>query len=224
MNSYVLPLIEEFIKSGDLEIAQAQSKYMRNQFAFYGIKTDMRRRIEKEFFKKYGLPDNAELKNIVTELWSSEYRDLHYFAMTLLSKMNDEQDMYFVDFLEELMLKNSWWDTIDYIAPHLVREFFEKYPGCILTYSLRWIHSDNIWLQRAALIFQLYRKEETMFELLKILIRTRVNSKEFFVQKAIGWSLRQYAKTNPTKVLKFVNKTTKLSQLAKKEALKHLNK
>jgi len=221
MNNYILPLISEYEKFANPEIAIGQQKYMRNLFKYYGIKTDQRRAIQKQFFKEYSLPDIKDLQQIATELWNLEFRELHYFAMELIEKMIKKVDISFVQFLEYLILNNSWWDSVDMIAPTLVKNHFERFPELIPEYSKKWINSDNIWLQRSAILFQLNRKKNTDLDLLFQLILIRQDSKEFFVQKAMGWILRQYAKTDSKPILEFVAQNPQLPTLTKKEALKH---
>jgi len=223
MNKYIITIIEEFEKFANNEHAVGQQNYMRNKFKYYGIKTPIRRDIQKYFFKTYGLPEVSELQTIVTELWKLEYRELHYFAQELIEKLIKKVDVNFIEFLEYLILNNSWWDSVDFIAPTLVKIHFERFPELIPKYSEKWINDENIWLQRSAILFQLHAKKNLDLELLFKLILRRQDSKEFFVQKAMGWVLRQNAKTDAKPILEFVAQNPQLPELTKKEALKHFN-
>ena len=125
--------------------------------------------------------------------------------------------------LFELMITNkSWWDTVDLIATNLVGAYFKLFPEQIIPVTKKWMNSDNMWLQRTCLIFQLKYKEEIDTDLLTDYILQLKDTKEFFINKAIGWILREYTRKNPEWVIDFVNKY-ELSNLSKREALKLIN-
>ncbi|MCK5077528.1 MAG: DNA alkylation repair protein, partial [Calditrichia bacterium] len=115
----------------------------------------------------------------------------------------------------------SWWDTVDFIATNLVGPLFEKYSELIIPYTKKWMDSGNIWLQRTSILFQLKYKEKTDFKLIIGFIQQCSSSNEFFIQKAIGWILREYSKTDASTVIEFV-KNNKLAPLSEREALKWL--
>ncbi|RNB56968.1 DNA alkylation repair protein [Brevibacillus gelatini] len=114
----------------------------------------------------------------------------------------------------------SWWDTVDYLAAHTIGALFSRSPELIRPNTTAWVKGDNIWLARTALLFQLSYKSRTDQELLFALIESCAASREFFIAKAIGWALREYAKTEPEAVRDFVE--TALANLSRREALKHL--
>lgn len=145
---------------------------------------------------------------------------MQYFALELIQKSLKKQDPDFIYFLEELICTRSWWDTVDWINK-LVGLHFRKYPELIQPVTEKWMSSGNIWLQRVCLIFQLLYKDKTDTALLFDYILRLKDSKEFFIQKAAGWALRQYARTNPAAVRVFVAQHP-LAPLTKREALKHL--
>ena len=118
-----------------------------------------------------------------------------------------------------MIVHKSWWDTVDATAKY-VGVFFKKHPHLTKPTTLRWITSDNRWLQRMAIIFQLAYKKETDVDLLFEYVLRKADSEEFFIQKAIGWALRQYAKIDAAEVKRFVE-VTDLKPLSKREALKH---
>jgi 3-methyladenine DNA glycosylase AlkD len=120
-----------------------------------------------------------------------------------------------------MTVQRSWWDTVDYIKSACLKEFFLRFPEGRYEITDRWIKSGNIWLQRLSVIFQLGYKAKTDTRLLERNILRLKESDEFFVQKAIGWSLRDYARTDPEFVRRFVL-THQLKPLSKREALKHL--
>ena len=123
--------------------------------------------------------------------------------------------------LEELITHHSWWDTVDSIASNAVGEYFKAYPEMIPEVIERWRNSDNMWLNRTCLIFQLKYRDQLDFELLKSLIQQYLPVKEFFIQKAIGWSLRQHSKHDPAAVKAFAD-SLELSTVAKREAYKYI--
>lgn len=212
-----------FSKNAVLEDASKMESYMRNQFKFYGLKSPLRKQLQKEILKETGMPNVNDIEYIVSKLWYSDERELQYFAMVILQKSLKNFDSNIVDFLEELIINKSWWDTIDFIAPNLVGKLFFGNKELRDKYILKWISSDNFWLKRSLIIFQLRYKEKTDFALLKELIILTKHENEFFIRKAIGWSLREYSKHFPSAVEEFIN-STDLKPLSVKEGLKHINK
>ena len=118
-----------------------------------------------------------------------------------------------------MVTHKSWWDTVDFIAVKLMGAYFITYPDQKKVCISKWLKSNNIWLQRSALLFQLKYKSAIDTQLLSSSINYLLGSKEFFINKAIGWILREYSRTNPIWVMAFVDKTA-LSNLSKKEALR----
>ena len=168
---------------------------------------------------KKSLPEIDEAPEIIAQLWSQPQRELQYFAMELLLKYSKASPPGWIGLYEELILKKSWWDTVDGIAAWNVGDNFQKYSDQISVYANKWMDSENIWLQRTCLIFQLRYKLKTDFELMKSFIIPLSSSKEFFIRKAIGWALRQYSKFNPEIVKNFVSQQP-MSNLSKREATK----
>ncbi len=223
MNSYIEPLNEIYCKNANTDNAFWEKKYMRNQFEFFGIRTPIRAEFNKTFFKQYKLPVQNEIKNIVYELWNLPQREFQYFALDLLFKSEKIWDKNFIEIFENIIVQKSWWDTVDYIAARLIGDYFLKYPENILKYTEKWMNSQNIWLQRSALLFQLKYKKNTNFDLLTQYIIKLKESNEFFIQKAIGWILREYSKVEPEKVWRFAS-TVKLKPLSEREAKRIIQK
>lgn len=222
MHPYVSALKELFEKNADTAQAAPMKKYMRDQFEYLGIKTPKNAALQKEFYAKHGLPNVSELDMILRDLWSLPQREFQYVGLGLLNKLEKKLPAKFIKTIEYLIVTKSWWDTVDAIAGHTVGTHFRRFPELRETYLPRWRASKNIWLKRTAILFQLNYKKETDFELLCDIIRENLDSKEFFINKAIGWALRQYARVNPSAVSKFV-KSTPLHPLSRREAMKHLN-
>ena len=219
MTTFINTLEIELEKNSNPRIALEQKAYMRNQFAYYGIKATERREIQKPFFIKEFLPKKDKLDQIIIALWEKPQRDYQYFSQELAFKYVKQLAEKDIELYEYMVTHKSWWDTIDFIAAKLIGEYFKKFPEQRDAYVKKWISSNNIWLQRSALLFQLKYKENLDTALLSSIINSLLGSKEFFINKAIGWILREYSKTNPTWVKDFAKKTA-LSSLSKKEALR----
>lgn len=210
-------------KYANAKDAPAMKAYMRNQFEFLGLKKDLREATCKTFWQNRPAPTVQELQDLITEFWNSPYRELQHHGLELMGKYVKKMDSTWLPFLEGLILKKSWWDTVDFIAPKLIGGILLKEPDLIPSYTEKWIDSDNFWLQRTAIIFQLKYKTKTNQKLLFDYILSRADSKEFFVRKASGWALREYSKTNPNAVMAFVEKHKDiLSSLTYKEAVKRI--
>ena len=118
---------------------------------------------------------------------------------------------------------HSWWDTVDFISPNLSGFLCQKYPHLLIQTCERWNLDNHFWIRRASLIIQLRYKQKTQTDLLFEMIRPLMHEKEFFIRKAIGWSLRELAKSQPEKVISFIENSP-ISPLSKREALKHIKK
>ncbi|MCC7145983.1 MAG: DNA alkylation repair protein [Phycisphaeraceae bacterium] len=221
MHPYVVALKARLESHADPIEAPAMKKYMRGQFEYLGIKTPARVALQKEFFAAAGLPEMADLDAILRELWVLPQREYQYAAIGVLGRVQAQVPPDFVGTIEHLIVTRSWWDTVDSLAASAVGTQFKRHPKAKKKYLTRWRRSENIWLRRTAILFQLNHKDQTDFELLCEIIRENLGSREFFINKAIGWSLRQYARTDPRAVKKFV-KATPLHALSRREAMKHL--
>jgi 3-methyladenine DNA glycosylase AlkD len=120
-----------------------------------------------------------------------------------------------------LIITNSWWDSVDFLAKYLLGNYLLQFPEETDSVILKFSNSENMWLNRSAILFQLGYKEKTNFDVLKSVCEKHKTSTEFFIQKAIGWALREYAKTNPETVRNFVSNFN-LKKLSEKEALKNI--
>jgi 3-methyladenine DNA glycosylase AlkD len=217
--SLLIEIKEVFSKNSNESIAWGQSAYLKNNFEFFGLKSPKRKELQRPFLIKKNLPCKEVAFQLVQDLWNEPQRELHYFALEILFKYKNEYQKEDLKFFEKLITENSWWDSIDFIAPNILGVYFKKFPGMRKETIGGWLESENIWLQRSALLFQLKYKEELDKALLTYVIDRLNNEKEFFIRKAIGWILREYSKVNPDWVTKYVEKTT-LQPLSRKEALK----
>jgi len=220
MHSYLIPLIKSFEQNVDAVNAEGMKAYMLNQFAYYGLKTPLRRNLSKEYFKQ-SLPPFINVEEIVKDCWQHPSREMQYIAVELLACYKKQWKKDTIQIIEYILIHKSWWDSVDHAATDLTGPYFKLFPEQIEKITGRWNKSSNIWLQRSSIMFQKAYKKETNKELLTKHILHLAVSKEFFVQKAIGWALREYSKTNPVWVKKFVQKNS-LSPLSKREALKRI--
>src|SRR5690554_1097041 len=213
------PVISVFEAYANPVVAKEQSAYMKNRFPFFGIKTPYRRDLQKPFLQKINLPEKEEAFEMIKELWDKPQRELHYFAQEFLFKYAKQFEHKDISLIEHLIVHNSWWDTIDFIATKPLAEYFKLFPNERTEVVDRWLASENIWLQRSTLLFQLKYKSEIDLDLLSHIILKLADSKEFFIRKAIGWVLREYSKTDERWVLDFVE-NNELQPLSKREAIR----
>lgn len=191
-------------------------KYMRNQFSFLGIKTPERKEIMKGFLKTY---DVFSLED-VEDLYKEKEREMKYCAISLLVRHVGALSPQDTDRILSLALTEPWWDTIDSIAPSVFGPLALREEEVKKTMQSL-LHEENIWLKRISILFQLKYKEKTDEALLTEAIAYNADTGEFFVDKAIGWALREYAKTRPDFVRDFIGKQ-KLSALSVRECSKYL--
>jgi 3-methyladenine DNA glycosylase AlkD len=203
--------------------AGPMKSYMRGQFEYLGIKVPEMGKLLKQHIHEHGLPPLTELDSILRDLWALPQREFQYAANGLLEKFEGQLPPEFIETLETLIVTKSWWDTVDTIATGTLGVHFKRYPIVRKKTLAKWRKSDNFWLRRATILFQLGYKKDTDFELLCDIIRENLGSQEFFINKAIGWSLRQYTRVDPQGVRDFVA-ATPLQPLSAREALKWLEK
>lgn len=223
IHPYWLTLRQLFEQAANPDTAAGAAAYMKNISSFYGIKAPERRALMKDFIASEGLPSTETLEDITKSAWMQEQREFQYAAMEVLHRVRHKTDEKALSLYEWMIVHKSWWDTVDFIASNLVGGFFQDSPSLRDSTIAAWMKSDNMWLQRTCLLFQLKYKTKTDEKLLFSLIRQMAHHPAFFIRKAVGWSLREYAKTQPQAVSAFVA-STPLSGLSKREALKHLNK
>jgi 3-methyladenine DNA glycosylase AlkD len=220
--SFILNLEDDLIKNANPEIIVGWENYMKNNFKFLGIITEKRRHA----LKKNWLENKAEIKSnfriISWELFNKKAREFHYCGQEILfkeiKKDYRKEDIFLI---EKFITTNSWWDSVDFLAKNLLGSYLLKFPEEKYNVIEKFSNSDNMWLNRSAIIFQLSYKKNTDFELLKAECEKHKHSKEFFIQKAIGWALRNYSRYNPYGVSEYVN-ATNLKPLSRKEALRKI--
>ncbi len=219
VSEFINTLSLEFKRHADPEKASEQKAYLQNKFDCYGLLTQQRRNIQKPFLVREFLPPKDQLKPIVKQLLEKPQREYHYFAQELTLKYVKHMNAKDIQLFEYMICHKSWWDTVDFIATKLVGHYFKVFSGEKNKYISKWLSTDHMWLHRTALIFQLKYKEDIDTVLLSQVINAMLGSKAFFINKAIGWVLREYSRTNPDWVVDFVDNTN-LNPLSKREALR----
>ena len=195
--------------------------YMRNQFEYFGLNSPEMREVQKPFLAAVRQQKSIDW-GLVQGLWDAPQRELQYFAVSYLFTLKQRLQSSDLPKIKALIQQKSWWDTVDSLdalVGHLVRQD-ETLKDLMLT----WSQDPDFWVRRAAIDHQLGFKQATDTALLKATILNNLGSHEFFINKAIGWSLRDYAWTNPTWVSAFLLEyREKLAALSFREAAKHLN-
>lgn len=219
MDSY-LEIKKIFEGEADKENAEAMSKYMRNKFEFYGLPTPKRKELSKDFLKQE--KKRAEIDwSFVDKCFTDEHREFQYLAVDYLRVKNEYLTYEDIPAIRKYIQQKQWWDTID---------FFDKVIGDIGLKDkrvddlmLQWSTDEDFWIRRIAIDHQLLRKEKTNTQLLEQIIINNLGSSEFFINKAIGWSLRDYSKTNPDWVRDFINRyKERMDKLSVREASKYI--
>ncbi len=216
-------IIEVLSAEANEQSAHKMKKYMKGHFSFLGLSSTHRRTLTKPLIKelrKTTLDDRLQLSR---ELWLLDQREYQYVGMDILQTIEKKITIAHIDDIIWLITHKSWWDTVDWLGSHLVGQAFKNHPSSMDSYLLQWLESDDIWLNRVCLIYQLFYKNNTDFERLKDHIYALQPKKEFFIQKAIGWSLRQYSRIDPLAVEYFINDTP-LSKVAIREGMRHIRR
>ncbi|NQX93270.1 MAG: DNA alkylation repair protein [Flavobacteriales bacterium] len=220
-NTYATVLIDLFSAHGDPAIAEQQKAYMRNQFDYFGLKSEKRKTLQKEAIAIANKPKKEDLEDQIKLLWENPHRECQYAAQELFVKYVRHLEEADLDLIEWMIVTKSWWDTIDYIAANLVGKYYLKYPDLAYSRFDEWLDSDNFWLQRCVLLYPLKFKGELDWDLLSRCVHHLEGSNEFFINKAIGWILRQSSRHQPDKVREFIQ-NHQLSKLSLKEATKYI--
>ena len=220
--SFITDISLAYAENASPQNAVAMEKYMKNLFSFYGFKTDVRRALLKNVLADHKNEVKENAREIVLQLYAKPEREYHYTAIEILMKeLKKDFRKDDISLIEKLVITHSWWDSIDTIAKYLVGGYLTQYPNETEKVIGAFSGSENMWLNRCAILFQLGYKKETNVKVLFSECEKHCHSKEFFIQKAIGWALREYAKTDPDAVKNFVL-STNLKPLSAREALKNI--
>lgn len=199
--------------------ASGMQAYMKHLFPFLGLQKAERQKISGPFIREKCKEAFIDT-DFITALWELPEREFQYCALQYLGKLEKFLKSEHLPFLKQLILTKSWWDTVDSIAP-LAGALVIRYPELKTNEISEWIMDPELWVRRVSIIFQLKYKEQTDREFLSRAILANCNTKEFFLNKAIGWALREYSKTNPVWVRAFID-THRLNSLSRREGSKYI--
>lgn len=222
MIAYLQPIEQLFEANANAENAKAMKAYMKDHFEYFGIKSTERRELQKQFLAEHGLPKPFD-PVVFRALWKADHREFQMFGLDLLRKQAKKAQENDLSLIEELIITKSWWDTVDGLSSWVCGPYFLKFPEKVRPVTYAWAISENMWLRRASILFQLGYKEKTDVDVLTDHIELNIGSKEFFINKAIGWALREYGKTDPEFVRDYVKRMeVRMHTLSVREALKNL--
>lgn len=222
MTAYYKILKKQMESHADPLKAKKMAAYMKNQFLFYGIPSPNRKALYKDFLKEEKIKKIVDWA-LLDQCFEDEHREFQYFACDYLVALAFYIPFEELDRIKAYIQKGNWWDTTDALDQVIGKIGLRD--TRIKQAMILWSRSDELWIKRAAIDHQLLYKEKTDTQLLETILLNGLGSNEFFINKAIGWALRQYSKTNPRWVESFIKQHhTALSSLIIKEASKYLAK
>ena len=213
---------------GDASRAAKMQAYMKSAMPYRGVTAPIQRGIFKEAFARHAELSCEDARAVAGELWrEAKFREERYAAIALVDPkrraMRACQTMAALPLYEEMIVTGAWWDFVDWIASSHLGAVLVAEPKTMTARMKKWATDAHLWKRRAAILCQLKMKKETDLDLLYACIEPNVADRDFFMRKAIGWALREYAKTDPREVKRYVNANrARLSGLSVREALKNL--
>lgn len=222
MTAYYKILKKQMESHADPLKAKKMAAYMKNQFLFYGIPSPNRKALYKDFLKEEKIKKIVDWA-LLDQCFEDEHREFQYFACDYLVALAFYIPFEELDRIKAYIQKGNWWDTTDALDQVIGKIGLRD--TRIKQAMILWSRSDELWIKRAAIDHQLLYKEKTDTQLLETILLNSLGSNEFFINKAIGWALRQYSKTNPRWVESFIKQHhVALSSLTIKEASRYLTK
>ena len=214
----------ELTARADAERAAQMAAYMKTDMPFYGVPTPERRFILKESLKRFPIETPHDYRRAVETLWVLPHREEKYVAVDLAERVKRFVTFEHVPLYRRLIVEGAWWDFVDSVAAVLIGRVLLDEPDKMWPLIDAWIDDEDMWLRRTAILAQLKHKDRTDVDRLFEFCLRRAGEKEFFIRKAIGWALREHAKTDPDVVKAFlVEHRDELSGLSFREAAKHLD-
>lgn len=213
-------------EAGDPERAAGQQAYMKSTMPFHGVTSAQLTRLLKPLLADYAPADRATHEATVLALWDgATHREERYAAIALARHKVARPwlDPAALDLLRHLVVTGAWWDLVDVVAAHLVGAVLLGHRAAVTPVMREWAVDDDLWVRRTAVLCQLAHKAETDVDLLRHAVEANADDPSFWLRKAIGWALREYAKTDPDWVRGEVERLgDRLSGLSRREALRHL--
>ena len=216
----LLDLINDLEENRNELLAESMSKYMQDKFRFLGVRGASRTKIYKKYF-----PEARKSKEIdwefIENCWNKEEREFQYVVVYYLKAMQKFLKREDISRLKYLIVTKSWWDTVDLLAK-VIGSLVIRIEGYDQI-MLEWSKDSNIWLKRVAILYQLSLKEKVDKQILERILVDNLGDSEFFINKAIGWALRNYSKYNPEWVREFIKKNKdNMANLSIREASKYI--
>ena len=207
----------------DPEKAVGMQAYMKTDMPFYGVQKPARVPIARRLVAEFAPQTREQYQDLVLGLWGLPHREEKYLALEVAERHPRFVDTASLPLYRRLIVDGAWWDFVDEVATHLVRTLVLDEPERAWAEVDTWIEAEDVWLRRSAIICQIGAKDQTDARRLFSFCTAQLDQKEFFIRKAIGWSLREYAKTDPDAVARFVaTHRDELSPLSFREATKHI--
>ncbi len=225
-NSALLTALRaELAKLTDAERAQGAAAYMKQALPFLGLPMSQTRSLARQCLKQHPLTSDKSWRASVESLFfNARYQEERYAALELagIKRFDSYQKPALLSLYKRMIQTAAWWDLVDELST-LVGTLLLLHPSQVRPQLLGWSKHEDIWLRRASIICQRKHRQQTDLELLVACIEPSLDSSEFFLRKAIGWALREHSKTDPEVILAYVTAHRRqLSNLSKREALKHL--
>jgi 3-methyladenine DNA glycosylase AlkD len=203
--------------------AVGMQAYMKTDMPFYGVQKPARSLILRRLVQAFPPTDRGSYEMLVLSLWNLPHREEKYLALGVAGHFKSFIDTASLPLYHRLIAEGAWWDFVDEVATHLIRTLVLNQPTQAWREVDKWIDDPDMWLRRSAILCQVGAKEKTDSNRLFSFCATRLHEKEFFIRKAIGWALREYAKTDPAAVADFVAAhRERMSGLSFREATKHI--
>ena len=219
---------QSLAENANSEKAEGMRAYMKSEMPYRGVQTPIRRKLFRTIFKSHPMSEQSDWRDAVLELWrDAEYREERYAALELAGARQYIEFRTFdtLPMFEEMVITGAWWDFVDELATHCLRELLERYPKGMSRRMRSWSRDSDMWKRRSSIICQVNRKAATDLDLLLDCIEPNLSHSDFFIRKAIGWALRDLAWTDLETVESYVEQNhDSLSPLSRREALKNAEK
>ena len=226
MNAELVSQVRQALADhGDPVKAEGMRAYMKSEMPYRGVQTPLRRKLVRAVVRARPLGSKKEWRDTVLELWrEAAYREERYAALEVAgaAPYRAFRDLDTLPMFEEIVVTGAWWDVVDDVATHRLRELLGQHPEDMAVHMRSWSRDADLWRRRSSIICQVNRKEETDLGLLFDCIEPNLSDPDFFIRKGIGWALRDLAWTNLEVVEGYVGRNVdRLSALSRREALRN---
>jgi 3-methyladenine DNA glycosylase AlkD len=222
----ITDLREALSRAADASKAPRMQAYMKSTMPYHGVPVPQLKQVCHEVFRDLAFTNGLQWQTLVLTLWrEAKFREERYAALQLARdrRARSYQSPSLLTMYEEMILSGAWWDYVDTIAAHCIGPILKSHPAIMNKKMLLWSRSKNMWIRRTSILCQLSFKTDTDLNLLYACIEPSLGSEEFFLRKAIGWALRQYARTDGAEISAYVERNSeRLSSLSRREALKRI--